>query len=108
MARSLRFFTLQPVQLELGLPGGAAHFGGGGGAPVGGGGGRKHHCLHFLQQDEQLGQLLLWQALVLCGDGVKHVFDNGRAVEGDGEAVGAVFGEGWVEVGGLSFSSLAF
>ena len=96
--------------MELGLLGGAAHLGGGGGAgaPLGGRGGWRHHCLHFLQQDEQLRQLLLWRALVWRGDGGGQILDDGGAFEGDGEAVGAVLVEGWVEVEGLSFSSMAF
>ena len=52
---------LQLVRLALRV--GGAHFGGGGGV-LGGGGWKWHHRLHFLQQYEQLRQLLLWQAHV--------------------------------------------
>ena len=52
----------------------------------------RRQRLHFLQQDEQLRQLLLWRALVWHGDGGGQVLDEGGAVEGDGEAGGAV---GW-------------
>ena len=45
--------------IQLGLRVGGAHFGGGEGV-LGGGGRKRHHLLHFLQQYEQLQQLLLW------------------------------------------------
>ena len=88
---------LQLVQLALDLRVGGAHFGGGGGV-LGEGGRKWHHRLHFLQRYEQLRQLLLWQAHVWRSDGGGQVLDDGGAVEGDEEAVGAGVVEGWVEV----------
>ena len=85
---------LQLVQLALRV--GGAHFGGGEGV-LDGGGRKRHHLLHFLQQYEQLHQLLLWQAHVWRGDGGGQVLDDGGEVEGDEEAVGAGVVEGLVE-----------
>ena len=88
---------LQLVQLALDLRVGGAHFGGGEGV-LGGGGWKRHHRLHFLQQYEQLRQLLFWHAHVWRSDGGGQVLDDRGAVKGDKEAVGAGMVEGWVEV----------
>ena len=92
---------LQLVQLAL--RDGGAHFGGGEGV-LGGGGRKRHHRLHFLQRYGQLRQLLLWQAHVWRGDGGGQVLDDGGALEGDEEAVGADVVEGWVVVEDLLVS----
>ena len=90
--------------VQLGLWVGGAHFGAGKGV-LGRGGRKRHHRLHFLQQYEQLRQLLLWQAHVWRGDRGGQVLDDGRAVEGDEEAVGTDVVEGLVEVEDLIVGS---